>query len=288
MKRILTIFLALAFIMNADAFDRKKYNFNCGWKLKIGDVPSAMQTSYDDSDWKAVTLPNAFNEDEAFKLDIVDLTDTVVWYRKHFNVDEMTGRKFFIEFEGVRQAADFYINGHHLGLHENGVMAVGFDLTPHIISGENVIAVRVDNDWKYREKSSNARFQWNDKNFNANYGGIPKNVYLHVTSEVYQTLPLYSNLQTTGVYLYGTDYDIPSKKMILNAESQVRNDSEMNVKLGMKSRFMMQRERLSKLSKAKRFLWEQVRLLWSGHPPRSPVYISGVGDMDICIWSRLF
>lgn len=33
-------------------------------------------------------------------------------------------KKVFIEFEGVRQAADFYVNGKHIGLHENGVMAL--------------------------------------------------------------------------------------------------------------------------------------------------------------------
>lgn len=53
-------------------------------------------------------------------------------------------------------------------------MAVGFDLTPHIKEGENVIAVRTDNDWMYREEGTNSKFQWNDRNFNANYGGIPK------------------------------------------------------------------------------------------------------------------
>ncbi|CUQ62972.1 Glycosyl hydrolases family 2%2C sugar binding domain [Segatella copri] len=63
-----------------------------------------------------------------------------------------------------------------MGYTENGVMASGFDLTPYIIKGENVIAVRVDNSWNYRERTSGQRFQWNDKNFNANYGGIPKNV----------------------------------------------------------------------------------------------------------------
>ena len=74
----------------------------------------------------------------------------------------------------MRQGADFYLNGKHIGLHENGVMAVGFDLTPYLnFNGENVIAVRVDNDWQYRERATGSRFQWNDQNFNANYGGIP-------------------------------------------------------------------------------------------------------------------
>ena len=105
-------------------------------------------------------------------------------------------------------------------------MAVGFDLTPHIKEGENVIAVRTDNDWMYREEGTNSKFQWNDRNFNANYGGIPKNVFLYVTDNVYQTLPLYSNLKTTGVYVYAQDFDIQGRKATIHAESEVRNDSK--------------------------------------------------------------
>ena len=227
-NRVIYLILALLCIgsISADAFERKKYNFNSEWLLSIGDHVQAKNLGMKDSHWTKVTLPAAFNEDEAFAVDIRELTDTVVWYRKHFNGDDLLGKKVFIEFEGVRQAGDFYINGNHLGLHENGVSAIGFDLTPYIKNGDNVISVRVDNDWQYREKSSKAKFQWNDRNFNANYGGIPKNVFLHVTDMVYQTLPLYSNLQTTGVYIYGTDYDIPGKKVTVNAESEVRNDSD--------------------------------------------------------------
>ena len=103
-------------------------------------------------------------------------------------------------------------------------MACGFDLTPYIIIGENVLAVRCDNSWTYRSRQHNSRYQWNDRNFNANYGGIPKNVWLHVTDRLYQTLPLYSNLGTTGTYIYATDFDIPSRKAVIHAESQVRNE----------------------------------------------------------------
>ena len=177
--------------------------------------------------YKRQTLPHAFNEDEAFKLSIEQLTDTVVWYRKSFQIPELkSNQKVFVEFEGVRQRGDFYLNGHYLGRHENGVMAVGFDLTPHIKEGENVIAVRTDNDWMYREEGTNSKFQWNDRNFNANYGGIPKNVFLYVTDNVYQTLPLYSNLKTTGVYVYAQDFDIQGRKATIHAESEVRNDSK--------------------------------------------------------------
>ena len=227
-KLFLFVFLfAVLAIVDSHAFERKKYNFNSEWKLRIGDFPKAKDTKFDDSKWKQVTLPHAFNEDEAFKLSIEQLTDTVVWYRKSFQIPELkSNQKVFVEFEGVRQRGDFYLNGHYLGRHENGVMAVGFDLTPHIKEGENVIAVRTDNDWMYREEGTNSKFQWNDRNFNANYGGIPKNVFLYVTDNVYQTLPLYSNLKTTGVYVYAQDFDIQGRKATIHAESEVRNDSK--------------------------------------------------------------
>ena len=224
---LFTFLLAILSAINIQASERKKYNFNSEWKLRIGDFPKAKDTKFDDSKWKQVTLPHAFNEDEAFKLSIEQLTDTVVWYRKSFQIPELkSNQKVFVEFEGVRQRGDFYLNGHYLGRHENGVMAVGFDLTPHIKEGENVIAVRTDNDWMYREEGTNSKFQWNDRNVNANYGGIPKNVFLYVTDNVYQTLPLYSNLKTTGVYVYAQDFDIQGRKATIHAESEVRNDSK--------------------------------------------------------------
>lgn len=221
----LTLFflLSMTLCVTTSAADRSKQNFNSAWRLHVGDDTEASQPQFDDSQWQQVTLPYAFNGDEAFRKDIVDLTDTIVWYRNTFNVSN-PNKKYFIEFEGVRQGADFYLNGHHLGYSENGVMACGFDLTPYIKEGENVIAVRCDNSWTYRSRKHNSRYQWNDRNFNANYGGIPKNVYLHITGKLYQTLPLYSNLGTTGTYVYATDYDVAGKKAVINVESQVRNE----------------------------------------------------------------
>ncbi len=205
---------------------REKYNFNSDWLLKVGDVPSAQSASFKDSDWRKVTLPHAFNEDEAFKVNIKDLTDTVVWYRKHFTLPKTAkGKKVFIEFEGARQGVDFYVNGKLVGKHENGVMAFGFDITPYLKSGRNVIAVRVDNDWDFAERTTGVKYQWSNRNFNANYGGLPKNVWLHVTDRLYQTLPLYSNLQTTGVYIYASDIRVKERSAVINAESEVRNET---------------------------------------------------------------
>ena len=231
MKRYLVFCIIMLLAVSVQAVERQKLNFNADWRLCVGDYPKAVQTDFDDSRWQQVTLPYAFNGDEAFRKDIVDLTDTIVWYRKQFRVEslefrelDLEGAKVFIEFEGVRQGADFYLNGHYLGFSENGVMACGFDLTPYIREGKNVLAVRCDNSWTYRSRRHDSRYQWNDRNFNANYGGIPKNVWLHVTGKFYQTLPLYSNLGTTGTYVYATDFDIDKRKATIHVESEVKNE----------------------------------------------------------------
>ena len=228
MQRKIVYFVVLLIVAIATCpakGNREKFNFNANWHLCIGDIPEASNPEFDDSQWLIVTLPHAFNGDEAFKRDIVELTDTICWYRKGFTLSEEDVQgKVFVEFEGVRQGADVYLNGHHLGFSENGVMACGFDLTPYIKKGENVLAVRCDNSWTYRSRKHNSRYQWNDRNFNANYGGIPKNVWLHITDKLYQTLPLYSDLGTTGTYIYATDFDIPNHRAVIHAESQVKNE----------------------------------------------------------------
>ncbi len=204
----------LAFAVNSTA--RDTYNFNSNWRI--------------DKHKQTVTLPHAWNEDEAFKVPIAELSDSVIWYRKTFRLPKSAeGKRVFIEFEGARQSAEVFVNGKNVGLCENGVMAFGFDLTPYLKKGSNLIEVRTDNSWNYHEKETNSPFQWNNKNFNANYGGLPKNVKLHVMGDVYQTLPLYSNLKTTGVYIYPKDFDIANRQATICVESEVKNETDQPV-----------------------------------------------------------
>lgn len=212
---------------------RKTYNFNLGWKLYVGDEQSAETVDFDDSKWKSITLPHAWNEDEAFKKSIEQLSTGIAWYRKHFKVADAKEKKIFLEFEGIRQAGEFYLNGKFIGRHENGVTSFGFDISDLIDPNkDNVLAVRIDNAWNYKEKATNSGYQWSDKNFNANYGGISKNVRLHVTGKLYQTLPLHAILNTTGNYIYAKNFDITGKSAVIVAESEVKNEtsSAQNVK----------------------------------------------------------
>src|SRR3954465_1102689 len=87
---------------------RATYNLNIDWKLFVGDANGAEAIDFRDTAWKSVTLPHAWNEDEAFKKDIHDLSSGIAWYRKHFTLvlDNLSEKKVFLEFEGVRHAAE--------------------------------------------------------------------------------------------------------------------------------------------------------------------------------------
>ncbi|KAL4947933.1 beta-galactosidase [Aspergillus filifer] len=223
MKWYLCILLLL---FSRTVYAREKYNFNQNWRVIVGDPDGAEKSTFDDSDWTEVTTPYAWNEDDAFHVSIANLSTGIAWYRKHFRLPTSTGdSKIFLEFEGIRHAGEFYLNEKWIGRSENGVMAFGFDITDVVAyNGSNILAARIDNDWDYREIATDTTYQWNSRNFYANYGGINKNVFLHVTDRVYQTLPLYSNLKTTGAYVYAQDIDVSGKSASITAETQVRNE----------------------------------------------------------------
>lgn len=76
------------------------------------------------------------------------LSAGIGWNRKHFSIPKSrSGKKIYIEFDGVYMNASVYINGYYLGCHNYGYTGFAHDLTAYIKFGnqENVIAVKVDN-----------------------------------------------------------------------------------------------------------------------------------------------
>jgi beta-galactosidase len=211
---------------------RVTYNFNSDWRFIRQDVPGAEVPSFDDSQWESVSTPHTFNDVDSFRV-IIDHSGGdrgtykgISWYRKHFKLPAAAaGSKVFIEFEGMRQAGDIYLNGLPVGLYENGVTGYGVDITSGVHFGdqENVLAVRVDNTTSYKERATNTSYRWNANDFNPDFGGINRRVWLHLTGTIYQTLPLYYGLGTTGTYIYCTDYNIAGHSCDVTVESQVHN-----------------------------------------------------------------
>ncbi|PTQ98109.1 beta-galactosidase [Mucilaginibacter yixingensis] len=215
---------------------RATYNFNSGWKFTFGDAAGAEQPGFDDAAWTAVSLPHTWNETDTYRAYIShgggDQSEKMLgigWYRKHFKVPaSATGQKVFIQFDGMRQAGKFYLNGQLIGKHEDGVTAAGLDITPYVKFGgaDNVLAVKVDNSTTYKEEETGTAFQWNAKDFNPNFGGLNRDASLIITNKIYQTLPLFNNLKTTGVYVYPENIDLDKKTATIKVEAQVSNEEE--------------------------------------------------------------
>ena len=105
-----------------EASPRQSFDFSQGWLMKVGDDAQASGTAFADKGWEPVTLPRAFNETEAFARDIHQLSSGITWYRKHFKLPKgAVADHVVVEFEGVRQAAEVWVNGVEIGLNENGV-----------------------------------------------------------------------------------------------------------------------------------------------------------------------
>lgn len=191
----------------------EKYNLNIGWKFVKEDVPDAHQTHFDDLEWDDVSLPHTYNDVDTFDNFMEgghngerSMYTGKSWYRKTFKLNEDTRDKIvLIEFEGVRQAAEVYINGVKLvGKSENGFIPFGYELTQHLYYGdkENVLAVMVDNRFPYYAEGTEDILSWHDSHWHPTHGGIYRNVNLYVKDRLHVTLPLYSFLNTQGVYAY--------------------------------------------------------------------------------------
>lgn len=214
---------------------RATYNFNPGWKFRFGDWPGAEAEDFNDSGWTVISLPHTWNDTDTYRAFIShgggDQSEKMMgigWYRKHFKIPvSADGDKVFLRFDGMRQAGRFYLNGQPIGKYENGVTAVGFDITQFVRFGgkDNVIAVKVDNSTDYKEEGTSTAFEWNSKDFNPNFGGLNRDASLILTGKIYQTLPLYENLKSTGVYIYPEAIDLIKKTADLKVEAEVVNET---------------------------------------------------------------
>jgi beta-galactosidase len=216
------------------ASPRVVYNFNPGWKFIFGDQTNADQPDFDDSSWASVSLPHTWNETDSYRAYIShgggDQTEKlgIGWYRKHFKLPASAeDQKVFIQFDGMRQAGWFFINGQPVGKYENGVTAVGIDITKFAKFGgqDNVLAVKVDNSSNYKEEATGTPFEWNAKDFNPNFGGLNRDATLIVAGKIYQTLPLYENLKTTGIYIYPEAIDLKKKTADVKIQAEVANET---------------------------------------------------------------
>lgn len=142
----------------------RKQNFDTGWRFFRGDGSGFGAPGFDDSAWREVDLPHDWSIENVPPASVDGgeivgpfaqkaVGGTAVgfavggegWYRKTFRVSVPKAGRAEILFDGVYLDSEVWINGTKLGSHPSGYTPFAYDLTPHLVAGDNVIAVRVTN-----------------------------------------------------------------------------------------------------------------------------------------------
>jgi len=158
---------------------RREIDFGFDWKFQKGDFKQAVNPQYDDSKWQQLTLPHDWSIEGPYSRDYASgtgyLPGGIAWYRKSFQIEpSLKGKIIAIEFDGIYNNSEVWINGHYLGKRPYGYSSFQYDLTEYInfAPETNVIAVRVDH-------SQFADSRWYTGS------GIYRNVRLRITDPLH-------------------------------------------------------------------------------------------------------
>jgi Glycosyl hydrolases family 2, sugar binding domain/Glycosyl hydrolases family 2/Glycoside hydrolase family 2 C-terminal domain 5/Glycosyl hydrolases family 2, TIM barrel domain len=186
-------------------------------------------SSYNDLNWPVIGIPHTWStyETTGDNHPFIKLTSEANdpywwkgwgWYRKHFTLNEKySGRKIFIEFEGVQKYCKVWLNGKYLGDHKGGYGTFDFDLTGLIVTGkENVLVLAVSN-----RKNDQYKIPPMDVPGLYVYGGIYRDVNIVIRDKLY--IPMQGSASHEG----GTFITTPAvseKQAVVRIQTWVKND----------------------------------------------------------------
>ena len=134
--------IALSVFAVAPLFAAQTTSFDTGWRFLKADAPGAEQPAFDDTQWRAVTLPHDWSIEGPFDQKNPSgqagafLPNGVGWYRKHFTLPAADATQHVsLDFDGVMANSDVWINGFHLGKRPYGYVSFRYDLTGHLNFG---------------------------------------------------------------------------------------------------------------------------------------------------------
>ena len=171
------LLLATAFTLGAaprlsatDDSPTQRLLMDSGWRFHLGNDWGAgyglakagtgygpAGISYSDASWRQVDLPH----DWAIELPFDQTADgshgfravgegfpqnSIGWYRKTFELPASdSGKRIWIEFDGVYRDSTVIVNGWFVGHHESGYSGFRYDITDLVnCGGRNVVSVKVD------------------------------------------------------------------------------------------------------------------------------------------------
>ena len=153
-KNLLLICALLLSVMHIQAREQSRVitNFDANWSFYQGDAEGADKPDFNDNAWRKLNVPHDWSiEGENLESNpgggTVGFFPTGIgWYRKSFNIAGLKAdERYQIEFDGVYMNSTVWLNGKLVGNYPYGYSSFVYDLTPYIVKGKNVIAVKVDN-----------------------------------------------------------------------------------------------------------------------------------------------
>lgn len=131
---------------------RQVISFDPGWRFFKGDAAGAEKADFKDAEWATVDVPHdwsiegPYDENAPAKRGGGYLPSGISWYRKTFTLPSgvTPAQKVFIHFDGIMANAEVWINGHSLGKRPYGYVPQHYELSGHLVPGNNVISVKTD------------------------------------------------------------------------------------------------------------------------------------------------
>lgn len=209
-KKILALFVTALLGMQVSAVaQREVRNLDFDWYFHKGDVENGFADGVDFSGWRKLDVPHDFSIEGPYGKDwpgggrMGFLPGGIGWYKKVLDWDpSWEGKRLYLEFDGVFMNSTVWVNGVEAGSRPNGYLTFGYDITPYMKSGRNIVSVRVDN-----SKQPAARWYTGS--------GIYRPVNLIVTEPIF--------VPQSGTYVTTPQAD--EKAATVRAEVEIRNMS---------------------------------------------------------------
>ena len=199
---------------------RLKENINRDWQFTFSSETDDFSTNKakeksTGGQWQNVGLPHSFSlpyyRSESFYTGFG-------WYKKSLHLDKAwLNQTLTLEFDGVFQVAEIYLNGQKVGSHRSGYTGFTVDISKAAKAGENLLAVRVNNLWDSQLAPRAGEHVFS--------GGIYRDVYLSVTN------PLHVAWNGTFV----TTPSVGTDKATVNVKTTIENNSNTTKKFTLKT-----------------------------------------------------
>ncbi|MEW6997829.1 glycoside hydrolase family 2 TIM barrel-domain containing protein [Colwelliaceae bacterium BS250] len=224
-KLVIAILALIVIVVGLEPFSqesktgRLNQNINRDWQFTFSSATDvftdAASKQAKAANWQSIGLPHSFSlpyfRSESFYVGHG-------WYQKSLHIDKnWLSKTLTLEFDGVFQVAEIYLNGEKVGAHRGGYTGFTVDISNAAKAGENLLAVQVNNVWDAQLAPRAGEHVFS--------GGIYRDVYLSVTD------PLHVAWNGTFV----TTPKVSKESANVNVQTTIENNSNSSKQFTLKT-----------------------------------------------------